>query len=112
LLDGRFGIGRWHQVFVIAQPGCVVEQVANCDCSAVLGKIRKNAGHNLVISKLSIMNQQHDCHCRELFSDRSQPEIRMRVNCVSRSKIGDAVTALERDSIVLDYEHRGTRFAG
>ena len=50
LLNRNRGIGRGHQVFVILQPGSVVEQIANGDLPAVFGKIRKNLSHAIVIT--------------------------------------------------------------
>jgi len=86
--------------------------MANRDSAAVDGKPGKDIGERPVISELTVMHQQHDCHGGKLLAEGGKPEIGAGIDFLEGVKIRDPVAAGENGMAVLTDQHRRARGLG
>ena len=84
-----------HQLLVVGQAGRVIQQVSNGNRFSVRRKIGKDFRERLVVAELSVLDQEHGGHRRELLGERSKTEIRAGVDLHFRTGVRHTVTALE-----------------
>src|SRR5215469_2102270 len=76
----------------------MVEEVADGNCSSVIGKIGKDVGQTVFVVELAVMYQQHYRHGSKLLGDGCQPKISKLVDLVEGSEAGNAIAALKHGS--------------
>ena len=56
----------------------------------------------------AVMDQQHDCHGRELLGAGGEAKVGVGVDLRERTQVGHSVPALEYDPALLKYKHSDT----
>src|SRR5215469_5233465 len=76
----------------------MVEEVADGNCSSIIGKIGKDVGQTVFVVELTVMYQEHYRHGSKLLGERCQPKIGKLVDLVQGLETGNAIAALKHGS--------------
>jgi hypothetical protein len=101
-----------EEILVCPEPRGVREEMADRDLATIRGKVGQNVARALLEPEPALVDEQHDPHGREGLGERGEAKVRALGHGRPVLEIGEAVRARERDTAVLDDDHRGPWHAG
>ena len=93
-----------HQLFVIRQPGNMMQQIANVDSPRVRRELGEILVERVVEVKFALFGKNHDCHGRELFGHGREFELRIERDGAVRLEVRKAEGCLPRDPAFADED--------
>src|SRR5215469_2135218 len=76
----------------------MVEEVADGNCSSIIGKIGKDVDQAVFVVELAVMCQEHYRHGSKLLGEGCQPKIAKFVDLIEGLETGNTIAALKHGS--------------